>query len=63
MKTSEETRLAEEAREAALQRAEDALQGCSVTYRKTKKNSRFEAALDKGHTHFLLVDNGTSGKW
>ena len=36
---------------------EEALQAATVAYKKLKKNSNDEVALDPGHTHFLLVDN------
>ena len=36
------------------------LEEATVHYMKERKNSNHEVALDPGHTHFLLVDDGTT---
>ena len=41
----------------------DALEELKIAYRKEGKNSRYEAGLDRGHSHFLLVDDGKKGRY
>jgi hypothetical protein len=55
----------EEDCERANHEAYEASVECCVYYHKDKQNSPTTAALDRGHTHFLLVDNGleAEGQW
>jgi len=46
-----------------MQRASEADQLHEVKYIRRERNSPKQAALEPHHTHFLLVDDGTHGKW
>lgn len=42
---------------------QNSLQSARIPYLKKAKNTKQEAALETGHTHFILVDDGTEGEW
>lgn len=53
----------DEDQETDEQQVESALDELRIAYRRSGKNSRYEAGLDRGHTHFLLVDDGSKGRY